>query len=127
MLLGKGGNRDMHNTDITVYRAIRDLNQNRLSAPALYNGGECLSYAELFELADKTADILTTAGLLKGDMIIAQIHGTFESVALLLAASKMGVSVMMLTENTSTRGTARYPFYLCHGKVFPDDCRLFFY
>ena len=100
MLWGKGGNRDMHNTDITVYRAIRDLNQDRLSAPALYNGGECLSYAELFELADKTADILTTAGLLKGDMIIAQIHGTFESVALLLAASKMGVSVMMLTENT---------------------------
>ena len=88
----------MNNTNITVYRAILDLNQDRLSAPDA--GGQCLSYAGLFELADKTADILTTAGLMEGDMIIAQIHGTFESVALLLAASKIGVSVMMLTENT---------------------------
>ena len=100
MLFGKGRELHMNNTNITVYRAILDLNQDRLSAPALYAGGQCLSYAGLFELADKTADILTTAGLMEGDMIIAQIHGTFESVALLLAASKIGVSVMMLTENT---------------------------
>ena len=88
------------NTASTVYRAILDSNSDRLAAPALLAGGECISYAELFGMTDKVADILATAGLKEGDMIIAQIHGTLESVALLLAASKIGVTVMMLNEQT---------------------------
>jgi len=90
----------MDHTNQTVYRAILDLNRNRLSAPALRTRGEVVSYGRLFEMADRVADILTTAGLGEGGMIIAQIHGTPESAAVLLGASKIGVSVMMLNEQT---------------------------
>ena len=90
----------MEYTDKPVYRAILDLNADRLSAPALFACGEYVSYARLFEMADRVADILVTAGLTEGDMIIAQIHGTPESVAILLAASKIGISVMMFNEQT---------------------------
>ena len=90
----------MDHTNQTVYRAILDRNRNRLSAPALRTSGEVVSYGRLFEMADRVADILTTAGLVEGGMIIAQIHGTPESAAVLLGASKIGVSVMMLNEQT---------------------------
>ena len=91
----------MNDTNISVYRAIYNANKERLDAPALLAWGETVSYAELFHLADKTADILATAGVKAGDLILAQIHGTPESAALLLAASKLGIMVMMLNQQTS--------------------------
>ncbi len=96
----------MNDTNTTVYRAILDANRNRLDAPALLAGGETVSYAELFGMADKAADILATAGAKAGDLILAQIHGTPESAALLLAASKIGVTVMMLNQRTSEQTLA---------------------
>ena len=96
----------MRDTNMTVYRAILDANRDRLGTPALLAGGKKVSYAELFEMADRVADILATAGVKAGDLILAQIHGTPESAALLLAASKSGVSVMMLNQRTSEQTLA---------------------
>ena len=64
----------MDHTNQTVYRAILDLNRNRLSAPALRARGVVVSYGRLFEMADRVADILTTAGLAEGGILTKHRH-----------------------------------------------------
>lgn len=87
--------------DISLYELIK--NRNAKESVAFITEKEEMTYAKLYEMADRAADALAQIGIRPGDMILAQIVGTPESIALLLACSKIGVCAMMLTEFASSQ------------------------
>lgn len=89
------------NTDISIYREIRNNNKERFDEAALLFLGNRITYTDLFEQADRVADILHAYGIGAGDMILTCVNGTPQTVSLLLACSKIGACAMMLTPRTT--------------------------
>lgn len=85
--------------DVSLYELI--LKRNPKDAVALLTDTEAVTFGQLYEMADQAAGSFCSLGLKAGDMVLAQVVGTVESVALLLACSKLGITVMMLTEFAS--------------------------
>lgn len=86
----------IHNLDLSLYELI--LKKNSDDAIALITDQGKITYGQLYEMADKAANSLHRMSIKEKDVILAQIVGTPESIALLLACSKIGVCAMMLTE-----------------------------
>ena len=53
----------------SVYREILDNNADRMDSIALIFQQKYITYQQLFDQADKLADILASYGIKKGDMI----------------------------------------------------------
>jgi 2,3-dihydroxybenzoate-AMP ligase len=62
---------------------------------AVVDGGERLTYRELFERADGAADRLAALGLRSGDRMLVQLPNCWEFVALTLACFRIGVVPVM--------------------------------
>ena len=87
-------------TDSTVYRRMQDLNAGRMDETALICYDKKMSYRTLIEQADRIADLLTTLGVRKDDLIMLAGEGCAQTVSILLACSKIGVGIMMLQPKT---------------------------
>ena len=87
-------------TDSTVYRRMQELNAGRMDETALICYDKKMSYRTLIEQADRIADLLTTLGVRKDDLIMLAGEGCAQTVSILLACSKIGVGIMMLQPKT---------------------------
>lgn len=87
--------------DKSIYREILDFNQARMDKTALRFLGKEVTFAALYKQTDLVADLLYSHGLRKGDTILTCVNGTPQTVSLLLACSKLGITAMMLTPRTS--------------------------
>ncbi len=87
-------------TDISVYRAILDGNKQHMEDTALIFMERRISYRELIAQADRVSDILTSMNIRKGDIILLGANSP-QAVSILLACSRIGVGVMILTTRTN--------------------------
>jgi 2,3-dihydroxybenzoate-AMP ligase len=81
--------------DRSVTSFIYDQVDRTPDAVAVVDGAVRLSYRELAERADTTADRLLALGLSKGDRVVVQLPNTWEFVPLALAFFRMGVVPVM--------------------------------
>ena len=87
-------------TDISVYRAVVDGNRHNMEDTALIFMGRRITYRELIAQADRVSDILTSMNIRKGDIILLGANSP-QAVSIILACSRIGASVMILTTRTS--------------------------
>ena len=87
-------------TDVTVYRRMLDNNADRLDETALIYADKAMSYRTILRQADHVADVLTSLGIRKNDMILLAGEGCAQTVSIMLACSKIGVGIMMLRDKT---------------------------
>ena len=87
-------------TDATVYRRMLEMNKDRLDEVALICADKKMSYRTILAQADKIADVLTSLGIRKDDLIMLAGEGCAQTVSILLACSKIGVGIMMLRDKT---------------------------
>ncbi len=76
-----------------IYDYLFRRNVHRLEKPAINYFDKRISYGEFFKNSVGVAKALTAAGVKKGDIITAIIPNIPEAFYLLLAASKLGVTV----------------------------------
>ena len=86
-------------TDISVYRAVVDGNRQNMEDTALIFMGRRITYRELIAQADRVSDILTSMNIRKGDIILLGANSP-QAVSIILACSRIGASVMILTTRT---------------------------
>ena len=86
-------------TDVSVYRTIVDENRNHMEDIALIFMGRRMTYRELLTQADMVSDILTSMNIRKGDVLLLGANSP-QAVSILLACSKIGAGVMILTTRT---------------------------
>lgn len=91
-------------TDKSIYREMLDFNKARMGETALLFLGSKVSFSKLFKQTDLVADLLVSHGVKKGDTILTCVNGTPQTVSLLLACSKIGVTAMILTPRTGDIG-----------------------
>lgn len=75
------------------YDEIFDRNKDNLDSVAIWFRGTEITYAEMFENADKYMKSFLALGLKKGDEVPVCIKNSPELIYLLLASSKIGVSL----------------------------------
>lgn len=85
----------------TLYRNLVNNCQNNLEDVALIYFDKKITYKELLSMIDKTAKSLTAQGLKNGDFITLLSITTPESVALLYAANKIGVTINLMDPTTN--------------------------
>lgn len=87
-------------TDVTIYRRMLDNNADRLDETVLICADKAMSYRTIIRQADHVADVLTSLGIRKNDMIMLAGEGCAQTVSILLACSKIGVGILMLRDKT---------------------------
>lgn len=87
-------------TDVTIYRRMLDNNTDRLDETVLICADKAMSYRTIIRQADHVADVLTSLGIRKNDMIMLAGEGCAQTVSILLACSKIGVGILMLRDKT---------------------------
>ena len=87
-------------TDVSVYRTIVDENRNHPEDIAIIFRGHRITYRELLAQADLVSNILTSLNIRKGDIILLGANSP-QAVSILLACSRIGAGVMILTTRTS--------------------------
>ncbi|MCM1053591.1 MAG: acyl--CoA ligase [Ruminococcus sp.] len=85
----------------TIYRNLVDNSKDHLNDIALIYFDRKITYSELLDMIDKTAKALSAKGLKSGDFITLLSVTTPESIALLYAANKIGVSVNLMDPTTN--------------------------
>ena len=86
-------------TDVSVYRTIVDENRNHPEDIAIIFRGHRITYRELLAQADLVSNILTSMNIRKGDVLLLGANSP-QAVSILLACSKIGAGVMILTTRT---------------------------
>ncbi|MCQ2397674.1 MAG: acyl--CoA ligase [Sphaerochaetaceae bacterium] len=86
---------------MSVYRAIVEANEQHQDDAALIFMGKRISYKQLICQANRVADIMTSLNIRKGEMILLGANSP-QAVSILLACSKIGVGVMILTDRTTS-------------------------
>ena len=110
-------------TDISVYRAIVDGNRQHMEDAALIFMGRRITYRELIAQADRVSSILTSMNIRKGDIILLGANSP-QAVSILLACSRIGASVMILTTRTGPEQFAQtiadmdIPMMFCTSDVY---------
>lgn len=110
-------------TDVSVYRTIVDENRNHMEDIALIFMGRRITYRELLTQADRVSDILTSMNIRKGDILLLGANSP-QAVSILLACSKIGAGVMILTTRTGPEQFAQtvadmdIPMMFCTGDVY---------
>lgn len=110
-------------TDVSVYRAIVDNNRQHPDDAALIFMGRKITYRELIAQADRVSDILTSMNIRKGDIILIGANSP-QAVSIILACSRIGAGVMILTTRTSPEQFAQtiaemdIPIMFCTGDVY---------
>lgn len=85
----------------TLYRSLVNNCKDHLDDVALIYFDKKITYRELIKMIDKTADALAAYGLSDGDFITLLSVTTPESVALLYAANKIGVTINLMDPTTN--------------------------
>ena len=110
-------------TDVSVYRTIVDENRNHPEDIAIIFRGHRITYRELLAQADLVSNILTSMNIRKGDIILLGANSP-QAVSILLACSKIGAGVMILTTRTGPEQFAQtvadmdIPMMFCTGDVY---------
>ncbi|MGN0583198.1 MAG: AMP-binding protein, partial [Oscillospiraceae bacterium] len=79
----------------TFYRYLYDINSDDMSFTAVISDGIQLSVADIFEKADRIADVLTQKGLKAGDSVAEFFLDKFSLLCITLACSKIGVQLIV--------------------------------
>lgn len=85
----------------TLYRNLVDNSKGHLNEIALIYFDQKITYQQLLDMIDKAAKALTATGLKNGDFITLLSVTTPESIALLYAANKIGVTVNLMDPTTN--------------------------
>ncbi len=75
---------------MTAYEFMRKCNENNMHRPALYYYGRRITYKELFNNIDRTADALLKSGIHAGDIVTICLPNVPEAVYLFYALNKIG-------------------------------------
>lgn len=75
------------------YYELKQNVKNNMNSVALFYRGNKITFAEMFEQADRVAKSLMELGIEKGDEIPVCLSNTPEMVYLLLAANELGVKI----------------------------------
>lgn len=88
----------------TIYRHLRENNENRRSDTALNYFGRKISYGTLLDEADRCAGAFKAAGIGKGDIVAAATVTIPEMVYALYGLNKIGAAPLVIDPRTSASG-----------------------
>ena len=103
-------NLDFEIPEKTIYEVLRDNNENNKEGGLFYAGNN-IDFPQMFEEIDKVAKGLQKAGLKKGDTIAAALTSTPESVYLLYAASRLGITFASIDPRDSIKEIQKKLFF----------------
>ncbi len=92
----------------TIYRHLRENNENDLGDTALNYFGRKISYGKLLHEADRCAGALKAAGVKKGDIVAAATVTIPEMVYALYGLNKLGASPLVIDPRTSAAGALSF-------------------
>lgn len=79
------------------YEEVYERNKNNLDSIAMSCRGTKITYRELFEIVDQYSMALKANGVNKGDEFVACLRSDFHYPALVLAASKIGAVINLIS------------------------------
>ena len=88
----------------TIYRHLRENNENRRNDTALNYFGRKISYGTLLDEADRCAGAFKAAGIGKGDIVAAATVTIPEMVYALYGLNKIGAAPLVIDPRTSASG-----------------------
>lgn len=105
---------------LTVYEALSSVVQRRAAHTALVYEGSRLSYADLLERIDNTADALVASGVGRGDAFALYAQNCPEFLYCYYAAAKIGAVYVPINPNV-TAAEVRYIFDHSDAKLLFHD------
>lgn len=92
----------------TIYRHLRENNENGLGDTALNYFGRKISYGTLLTEADRAAGAFAAAGIKKGDIVAAATVTIPEMVYALYGLNKIGAAPLIIDPRTSAAGAMSF-------------------
>lgn len=92
----------------TIYRHLRENNENGLGDTALNYFGRKISYGMLLDEVDKAAGAFAAAGIKKGDIVAAATVTIPEMVYALYGLNKIGAAPLMIDPRTTASGVCGF-------------------
>lgn len=92
----------------TIYRHLRENNENGLGDTALNYFGRKISYGTLLTEADRAAGAFAAAGIKKGDIVAAATVTIPEMVYALYGLNKIGAAPLMIDPRTTASGVCGF-------------------
>lgn len=92
----------------TIYRHLRENNENGLGDTALNYFGRKISYGTLLTEADRAAGAFAAAGIKKGDIVAAATVTIPEMVYALYGLNKIGAAPLIIDPRTSAAGAISF-------------------
>ena len=92
----------------TIYRHLRENNENGCGDTALNYFGRKISYGMLLDEADRAAGAFAAAGIKKGDIVAAATVTIPEMVYALYGLNKIGAAPLIIDPRTSAAGAMSF-------------------
>lgn len=92
----------------TIYRHLRENNENGRGDTALNYFGRKISYGMLLDEVDKAAGAFAAAGIKKGDIVAAATVTIPEMVYALYGLNKIGAAPLMIDPRTTASGVCGF-------------------
>ena len=92
----------------TIYRHMREKNENNRGDTAINYFGKKISYGKLLDEVDRCAGAFAAAGVKKGDIVAAATVTIPEMVYALYGLNKIGAAPLILDPRTSAAGALSF-------------------
>ena len=96
--------------NMTIYDYLWERNKDRLDRVALNYYGRLITYKELFDNINKSAEIFQNLGVKKGDIVTISMPTTPDTVYMFYALSMLGATANMIDPRKSAKEMEEYEF-----------------